>query len=122
MSEADELLSVPVGVGARGRLWLASELAAGLAERIGLLPRGPHTAMLRDLLLRAWADGRSPTLDGMLGEGMSHRGPDEWTLPMHARLELALHFVTAAPEFAGGPPDPDFAKRAGTAREAALTA
>ena len=118
MSEADELLALPVAVGHKGRLWLAAELAASLAERIGLRPRGDHAAMLRDLLLRAWADGRSPTLDGLLGEGMAHDGADEWALPMHARLELALQFVVAAPEFGGGPPHPDFAKRAVTAREA----
>ncbi len=119
MTEADQLLSLPVAVGHKGRLWLAGELAAGLAERIGLGPHGDQAALLRERLMHAWASGRSPTLDELLGEGMSHDGADGCALPMHARLELALHFVTGAPEFAGGPPHPEFAKRAVTARVAA---
>ncbi len=120
MVDPNELLRLPSTTSAGGRRWLAQELAAGLIARVGLRPIGPPVMMLRELILRAWAQGRSPTLDELLTAALEGEGPQE--PPVHARLELALRFVIAAPEFAGGAAEPEFRRRATAARAAAASA
>lgn len=120
MDDANDLLGLPIGANAVGRRWLANELAMGLMERVGLRPHGPPTILLRDLLARAWDQGRSPTLDELLSEALEGDGPLE-VPPLYARLDLALRFVVEAPEFGGGPPEPRFGQRAAAARAATCT-
>lgn len=117
MVDANELLRLPDSTTSVGRRWLANELAIGLVERIGLRSIGAATVLLRDLLIRAWDQGQSPTLDELLAEALDGAGPPGIP-PMYVRLDLALRFVVVAPEFGGGPADPRFERRAAAARAA----
>lgn len=120
--DANRLLAAPSGVGARGRRWLAGELARAICERAGLTERGGHVGLLRDLLMDAWSAGGSPTLDELLTRSLTGFGnPSPDVMP--ARLALALRLVEVAPEFGGEvPAPPAFAARALAARAAVVLA
>jgi len=109
--DPNRLLADP-GPQVRGpaRRWLASELAAALAARVGLREIGPFTALVREHLLAAWNRGRSPTLDEVLRavvepQPTARYGAAVDALAMNTRLEIALRYLSATPEFSGRPPE-----------------
>ncbi len=120
MTDANSLLAWP-GPDPAVQARLARDLARLLCQRAGIPDSGASAALLADLLAAAWLAGRSPRLDELLKEGLAgDRVPagapgDE----LARRLELALRFVVAAPEFGSGPPEPVFALCAAAARAAA---
>ena len=105
------LLLADPGPDVRGpaRRWLAQELAAALAARVGLRERGPFTALVREHLLATWARRESPTLDDLLRavvepQPTARFGAAVDALEMNTRLEIALRYMAATPEFGGRPP------------------
>lgn len=109
--DPNRLLADP-GPQVRGpaRRWLANELASALSARVGMREIGPFTALLREHLLNAWNAGRSPTLDEVLRavvepQPTARYGAAVDALEMNTRLEIALRYLTATPEFSGRPPE-----------------
>lgn len=90
------------------RKWLAHELAAALAARVGLRERGPFSALVREHLLAAWSRRESPTLDDVLRavvepQPTARYGAAVDGLEMNTRLEIALRYMASTPEFGGRP-------------------
>ncbi|MBM4393964.1 MAG: hypothetical protein FJ090_22790 [Deltaproteobacteria bacterium] len=111
LPDPNRLLADP-GPQVRGpaRRWLANELASALSARVGFRQIGPFTALLREHLLNAWNAGRSPTLDEVLRavvepQPSARYGAAVDALEMNTRLEIALRYLTATPEFSGRVPE-----------------